>query len=82
MITNKVNEYRKIKGQQEHTWLLGYVNETTLRLLGKKNSTTWCGKFYQNANAAQRLETRKPLKDFATARKSERITAFQYFPFT
>ena len=36
MITNKVNEFRKIKGQQEHTWQLGYVNETTLRLLGKK----------------------------------------------
>lgn len=36
MITIKVNEFRKIKGQQEHTWLLGYVNETTLRLLGKK----------------------------------------------
>ena len=42
----------------------------------KKKSTTWCGKLYQNANAAQRLETRKPLKDFPTARKSERITAF------
>ena len=36
MITNEVNEFRKIKGQQEHTWQLGYVNETTLRLLGKK----------------------------------------------
>ena len=36
MITNKVNEFRKIKGQQKHTWLLGYVNEKTLRLLRKK----------------------------------------------
>ena len=46
-----------------------------------KNSTTCCGNLYQNTNAAQRLETRKPLKDLATARKFERITAFQYLPF-